>query len=171
MPSARLINFSVFLTCIALMLVAFYFEYVKELEPCPLCMAQRVVVVAIGLIAGLAALQNPKQWGLKVYGVTLFLVALAGIGLAARQVWLQHLPEDLVPACGPGIYYMLDVFPMQEVLTNMLMGTGDCAEVVWQDPVLQLSIPSWTLIWFSFMALVFITHLFRKPLNSAEQNN
>lgn len=162
-PSFRLINLAIFLLCSFLMAVAFYMEFIKGFEPCPLCMAQRVAVTTLGVVALLSFLQNPQQTGRKIYSLLLIIASAFGIGLASRQVWLQSLPEDLVPACGPGIYYMLDAFPISDTITSMLMGSGDCAEVVWRDPVIGLSIPGWTLVWFSFMAMVSLFQLVRKP--------
>lgn len=162
-PSSRLIYIATFILCCFLMAVAFYMEFVRGFEPCPLCMAQRVAVVSIGLTALLAALQNPARIGQKIYGFLMLLFSAAGIALAGRQVWLQSLPEALVPACGPGIYYMLDAFPLSDTITTMLMGSGDCAEVVWRDPVIGLSIPGWTLIWFNFMAALSFFQMLRKP--------
>ncbi len=133
-----------------------------ELEPCPLCMAQRVAVVLIGLFALLAGIHNPGKTGKVIYGLLMLSASALGVGLAARQVWLQSLPGELAPACGPGIYYMLDVLPITDVIRTMLTGSGDCAEVLWRDPVVKLSIPGWTLVWFSFMALVSVFLVARK---------
>ncbi len=162
-PSNRLIWLAIFLVCAFLMAVALYMEYVMELEPCPLCMAQRVAVVLLGVFGFLAAAHNPGVTGTRIYAGLLVLAGLGGAALAARQLWLQSLPEDLVPACGPGIYYMLDVLPMAEVITNMLMGTGDCAEVQWRDPVIGLSIPGWTFVWFVIMIAISAFTAFRSP--------
>lgn len=156
LPSNRIIWLATFLICAFLMGVALYFEHVMGLEPCPLCMAQRVAVVFLGLFALLATLHNPQRTGTLVYAGLMFLSGLGGALLASRQLWLQSLPEELVPACGPGMYYMLEVFPWSEILTSMLMGTGDCAVVQWRDPVLGLSIPGWTMIWFLFMMSIAI---------------
>ncbi len=162
LPSTRVIYFSIFFLCAFLMSGAFFFEFVMGLEPCPLCMAQRVAVILIGTFALLAGIHNPGKTGKVVYGLFVLSACALGVGLAARQVWLQSLPEDLVPACGPGIYYMLDVLPITDVVRSMLTGSGDCAEVLWRDPVLKLSIPGWTLVWFSFMTLVSLFLIARK---------
>lgn len=146
------------------MAVAFYMEFVEGFEPCPLCMAQRVAIIGIGIAALVAAIHNPGKLGVRLYSLLLILFSGLGIGLAGRQLWLQSLPEDLVPACGPGIYYMLDAFPIGDTLRTMMMGSGDCAQVVWRDPVIGLSIPGWTFTWFIAIAVVALVQFFRKPV-------
>jgi len=91
-----------------------------------------------------------------------FLSSGLGIWLAARQLWLQSLPEDQVPACGPDIYFMIERFPLADSLQTMLMGSGSCAEVQWT--FLTLSIPGWTLLFYVLTALVSVwLMLFRGP--------
>jgi len=151
----------VFLVCAALLGVAFYMEYVMGLEPCPLCWLQRFGFMGAGLVSLLAFLHGPTGWGVRVYGFLLALTAGTGLGIAGRQLWLQSLPADQVPACGPSVDYMLEVLPWMEVLTTALRGTGDCAEVVWR--FLGLSIPGWTAVFFFVLVLVGLFFLFRRP--------
>ena len=125
---------------------AFYFQYVLHQEPCPLCMIQRFIFAAMLVLFILAALHNPKRLGAKIYAVLIALVSLSGAGVAMRHIWIQHLPEDEVPACGPGLDYMLDNFPMSEVLKELMHGSGECAAKGWT--FLTLGIPEWTLIWY-----------------------
>jgi disulfide bond formation protein DsbB len=146
LPNSRIIFLVVFLGCAFLMAVALYMEHVMELEPCPMCVMQRVMVIATAIVALIAAVHGPGITGIKVYGGLSILTAGVGGSISARQLWLQSLPEDQVPACGPGLDYLLDVFPLTEVLTMVLSGDGTCAEVVWQ--FLGISIPGWTLIGF-----------------------
>ena len=162
-PAPRLLNLLLFLACTSLMAFAFFLEYIKGLEPCPLCMSQRIVVITIGVLALIAAMHNPGKIGAKIYGVLLVVVASIGAALSTRQLWLQSLPADEIPACGPGLSYIvenMEYFPMQEVLTMMLSGTGDCAEVQWV--FLGLSIPGWTLIVFISIGLLGLFQLLRK---------
>ncbi|MGB0958110.1 MAG: disulfide bond formation protein B [Litorivicinus sp.] len=135
------------LVCFSLLSTAFYMEYVLYLEPCPLCMAQRVVFALFGLV-GLAMAIRPRA--IRRYAIIATVIALAGLALATRQLYLQSLPPELVPACAPGLYYMIESFPVLEVLSAMLTGTGDCAEVQWT--FLTLSIPGWTALSFAIMA-------------------
>lgn len=132
------------LLCLALLGYAGYAQAVLGLEPCPLCIFQRVGIAAAGLLFLLAALQNPKTWGACIYGVLLALVALATMGVAARHLWIQHLPEGAVPACGATLSYMLDVFPLSDVIRKVLTGSGECAKVTWSW--LGLSMPGWVII-------------------------
>ncbi len=142
----RVIYGAAFALIAGLMGVAFYLQYVEGLEPCPLCMAQRIAFMALGLVFLVAFIHGPRGGGGKVYAVLGSLIGLAGLALASRQLWLQSLPADEVPVCGPGLEYMLQAFPLSEVLTMMLKGTGECAEVQWV--FLGLSIPGWTAVAF-----------------------
>ncbi len=125
-----------------------------------MCMMQRVFFSAIGSFALIAALHNSKQLGAILYSGLLALLSLGGAAVAIRQLWLQSLPEDQVPACGPGIDYMLEVFPLLEVIEMALRGTGDCAKVQWT--FLNLSIPGWSLLAFIGFAIIAISILFKK---------
>lgn len=135
-----------FLLCVALMATALYFQYVMGLEPCPLCIFQRVFVIGAGVVLLIGAIHNPGALGRRIYGVVVALTAGLGAALAGRQVWLQSLPPDRVPECGVGLDYMLEAFPLTKTIKLVLRGTGDCAEILWT--FLGLSIPGWTLIIF-----------------------
>jgi len=104
-----------------------------------------------GVIMALAALQNPANTGRRIYAVLLLIPGIAGIIVAGRHVWLQSLPEDQVPECGPGLEYMLQAFPFQETISMVFKGSGECAEVQWT--FLSLSIPAWTLMIFIALSL------------------
>ena len=134
------------LVCFGLLASAFYMEYVLYLEPCPLCMAQRLVFGLFGLV-GLVMAFNPTR--VRTFAVLGALIGLSGLALATRQLYLQSLPPELVPACAPGLYFMIERFPLLEVLSAMLTGTGECADVQWT--FLSLSIPGWTAIAFACM--------------------
>ena len=134
-----------FLVCAGLMGYALYLQYVLDLEPCPLCMFQRVAMSAMGVVFLIAALHGPRSAGAWGYAVAQVAIGAAGIGLALRHLWIQSLPPDQVPACGMGIGYMFETMPLAEVIMKTLKGSGECAKV---DLVLGLSIPGWTLILF-----------------------
>ncbi|MCS4502627.1 Disulfide bond formation protein B [wastewater metagenome] len=131
--------------CAALLAFAVYLEHVQGLEPCPLCIFQRVTFAALGLVLLVAGLHAPRRGGGRVYAVLGLIIAAAGVGLALRHLWLQSLPPDQVPACGPGLNYMLETFPPMQALQMVLSGSGECAEV---DRILGVSIPAWTLVAF-----------------------
>ena len=141
--STRLFYFLVFLACIGLLGFGLYLEYGKGLEPCPLCVFQRITYILIALIAFIATLHNPGKVSGRIYCGLIVFSALAGTGIAGRQVWLQHLPADQVPECGPGLEYMLEAFPFGQALKMILSGSGECAEIQWQ--FLGFSIAEWSL--------------------------
>lgn len=140
----RLGNLLGFLACAGMMGYALYAQHGLGLEPCPLCVFQRVGVIGAGLIFLVAALHGPRAVGRRVYAVLVLLAAAGGVGVAARHVWLQNLPADQVPACGPGLDFMLDTFAIGEVIKMVLSGSGECANVDWS--MLGLSMPAWVLI-------------------------
>ncbi|WP_422732673.1 disulfide bond formation protein B [Methylomarinovum tepidoasis] len=133
--------------CAALLAVAAWFQFVEGLQPCPLCISQRVMVLLVGLVFLAAALHNRAP---RLYGTLAGVLALGGAAISARHVWLQNLPEDEVPACGPGLGYVFEHFPLTETLRLLLSGTGECSEVLWT--FLGLSIPAWTLLAFLGLA-------------------
>lgn len=137
--------------CLAVLGFALYLERVEGLLPCPLCIVQRVVYLAMALVALLGLLHGPGVVGLRVYNALLVLLAVCGGAVAGRQVHLQHLPAEQLPECGPDLSYMLDVFPWREALMMILRGSGECAEVQWR--FLGLSIPEWSLVLFSLLAV------------------
>lgn len=132
------------LACAGLMVYALYAQHVLGLDPCPLCIFQRVAVISLGIVFALAALHGPGLSGRRVYGVLILLAAAAGVGVSGRHLWLQSLPPERVPACGPGLDYMLEVFPFREMLQTVLSGSGECAQVDWR--FLGLAMPAWVLI-------------------------
>jgi protein dithiol:quinone oxidoreductase len=123
---------------------ALFLQYVKHQDPCPLCMVQRVVFIAMSAVFALAVLQGPKRVGERIYAGLIVLLSLTGVGVAWRHIWIQNLPKDQVPACGPGLDYMLDTMPMSNVLKELMHGSGECAEKGWT--FLTLGIPEWSLI-------------------------
>lgn len=140
----RRLNFLGVLVCLALLGYAWYAQAMLHLEPCPLCIFQRFGVAAAGLLFLLAALHNAKRWGAPVYGVLLVVAALATMGVAARHLWIQHLPEGAVPACGATLSYMLEVLPLTAVIRKVLTGSGECARITWS--LLGLSMPGWVFL-------------------------
>lgn len=156
-------NLQVFLVLMAVIGMSFALFYLQRhlgLSPCPLCIFQRIGLMVMGGFALIAALFNPKS---KVVRLILWLGSLAGIGwataVAARHVWLQHLPADQVPSCGPGLDYWLDTLPMKQVLNEVFAGSGECAEIAWR--FMGLSIPEQSLILFSILLIVHVLILWR----------
>jgi len=154
LPPRRLAYALGFLVCAALIGWALWLQYGLELDPCPLCIFQRVCVIVVGVIFLIAAIHNPERPGAALYALLTLLVAGAGAGLAGRQIWLQALPKDQVPACGMGLSYMMESMPWLDVFTRVLKGTGECAEKAWV--FLGLSIAGWTFVFFVGMIVAAI---------------
>ena len=132
------------------MAYALYAEHVLGLEPCPLCIFQRIAVIALGVMFLIAAAHNPGNTGARIYGALLGIVGLAGVLVAGRHVWIQAQPEGSVPACGAALDYMMEIMPLSEVIAKVLTGSGECSRIEWT--LLGLSMPWWVLL--SIVALI-----------------
>ena len=156
----RFINGLLVLASIVGMSFALYLEHVKGLDPCPLCVFQRVGLMAMGIFALIAFLHNPASNLMKrMYALLATLSIGWSVGVAARHVWLQTLPPDQVPSCGPGLNYLIDALPLKTVLNEVLTGSGECAAIDWT--FLGQSLPVWSLVFFSVLLLICLWQLFR----------
>ncbi|MFN3579774.1 MAG: disulfide bond formation protein B [Pseudomonas sp.] len=166
LPASRPFYLLALIACVTLMAIALYMEHVLGLEPCPLCIIQRVLVIVIGLVCLAAVLHNPlpatgldRRLAARFYALGVTLFAMAGAAVAGRQVWLQHQPADQLPSCLPSLDYMMDVLPLQEMLSLLFSGTADCAKVDWT--FMGLSIAEGTLLAFIGFSLFGLIQLFR----------
>jgi protein dithiol:quinone oxidoreductase len=161
--SSRLLFLAGFLATAGLMGAALVFQYGMGLEPCPLCIVQRWFVIAIGLVLLAGALHNPRAWGRRLYGLGVVVLAGLGAAVAARHVWIQHLPPGQLAGCGGGLDYMLQSFPLLKTATLLWAGTSDCAEVTWS--FLGLSMAGWMVLWFAGFAALGVALMFvaREP--------
>ncbi len=146
LPHRRLLNGLLFLICAGSLGFAYYAQFGLGLEPCPLCILQRLTLMGLGVVVLLATLHHPAGWGARAYGALIGLIAGVGAAIAARHVWLQHLPPEETPRCGPGLDYLLETLPLSEIVREVLTGSGECANVDWT--LLGLSMPEWTLLLF-----------------------
>lgn len=160
LPSLRLVDFLAFLLCIALLAFCLYLEIALGLEPCPLCVLQRMLFIALGVLFLVGACIRWGRNGQVIYHSIIVLVALLGFILAARQVWIQHLPPWKVPSCGANFNYLFQVLPFHKALMVVFQGTGSCAKVTWS--FLGCSIPGWSLTFFAIFILIGIWQVLRK---------
>ncbi len=140
----RLLNFAGFIACVGLLGYAYYTQYQLGLEPCPLCIFQRIGIAALGLVFLIAGLHNPRGWGGVVYSVLIGLASLATMGVAVRHLYVQSLPPGTIPACGAPLDVLLQFTPVTEVIRKVLTGSGECSQVNWK--FLGLAMPAWVLI-------------------------
>lgn len=165
--SRRAAFIGVFLACAGLLGYGYYLEYAQGLAPCALCVMQRAAFAAVGLVALVAAAHGPRGWAARAYAGLGLVGAAAGAGVAARHVYLQRLPADAVPSCGPGLSYLVETFPLHQALAQVLRGSGDCAEkAAWS--FLGLGIPEWALVWFLGLAVVMLVVLARPAPRRAQ---
>lgn len=158
MRAAYLLGFA---ACAGLIGFALYQQYYRYLTPCPLCIMQRLAFIGMGLVFLVGGLHAPRRAGRWVYAILIALIGAAGIGVAWRQLWLQSLPPDKVPSCGPGLSYMLDTFPLSQTLKMVFTGSGECAEVHWR--FLGLAMPAWSLICLLLLSLWALWMARQKP--------
>ena len=148
----RSINFAGFLICAGLIAYALYAQFHLGLDPCPLCIFQRVGIVALGVVFLLAALHNPRGWGTRTYAALIAIAGLATVAVAARQLYIQHLPPGAIPSCGAPLSMMLKFMPLTAVIRKVLTGSGECSVINWR--FLGLAMPAWVLIWAAFLGAV-----------------
>lgn len=156
LPLTTYRNLQVFLVVMAVIGMSFALFFLQRymgFTPCPLCVFQRIGLIVMGVFALMAALFHPKSMAVRL---VLWLGSLVGIGwstvVAGRHVWLQHLPADQVPSCGPGLDYWLDTLPILQVFKEVFAGSGECAAIDWT--FMGLSIPEQSLILFSLLLVV-----------------
>ncbi len=141
-----------FAACAGGMAFVLYLQHFQGLEPCPMCVFQRVAMVAAGVVFLVGALHAPGGRVAWAYSGLAALASGAGAGIAGRHVWLQGLPPDQVPACGPTLEYLMDMLPLTEVVRTILRGDGNCAVI--DGSFLGLSLPGWALVAFIGLALL-----------------
>jgi len=163
--SARQIYLIIFLAVGGLIGYAAYSIKILGLEPCPLCITQQFLYSIVGLTAFIAFNHNPEAIISRFYAAIISLASAVGIWVAGRQVWLQSLPEDEVPSCGPPLEYILEVFPFGDLLNALFMGDGNCAEIPWQ--FLGISMAGWSLIWFALFLVLSILVILKSRSTSS----
>ncbi len=151
MSVRRLVNLIGFVICVLLMAYAYYSQFHDGLQPCVLCIFQRVAMIILGIIFLIAFLHHPKAIGARIYGVLLIIVAAAGSAVSIRQSYLQHLPLWKQPPCGPGLNYMFNSLPLNKFIVKAFTGTGDCALITWKFA--GLTMPEWVIIWFVILGV------------------
>ncbi len=154
----RCVFAAIFGVCTALIGSALYLQHAQALEPCPMCILQRYAFISIAIVALIAALHDPRSWGLRVYAALVALLSIAGGGVAIRHSWLQHFPNPS-QSCGADLQYLLDL-PLSRGLPAIFRGTGECSAVKWR--MLGLSIPEWALVWFVIFAVLAVLVVVRE---------
>lgn len=129
--------------------LALVFQYIDKLDPCHLCIFQRVSYAFCALVFAVGLIFSPRNWGKYIYAFFAALGSITGLALAGRQIWLQHLPPDKVPSCGASLDFMVQVMPWKEVISRVLAGTGECSVVDWT--LLRLSMAQWSAACFAML--------------------
>lgn len=160
----KLFNYRVFAGLLTLgsaigMAFAYYLQKVVGLDPCPLCIFQRVGLIGMGIFAFLALVINPKKTAVRLMLMILSLLSIVwSVGVAGRHVWLQNLPPDQVPACGPGLNYWMDTLPIAQVFKEVFTGSGECAVIDWT--FLGFSLPQLSLAFFMVLTVIVLLNCY-----------
>ena len=136
-----------FLVCALMLAYAIYEQFQMGVEPCPMCIFQRIAFIAMGIAFLAGALHSPGARGRRIYALVVMFAACVGIGVAINHLRMQFTPHDpMMAGCGPGLSYLLDSFPLTDALKKAFTGSGDCGEINWT--FLGITMPGWTLIWY-----------------------
>jgi disulfide bond formation protein DsbB len=144
MPGRRALNWLGAGACAAVVAYALYAQYGQGFVPCHLCIFQRFTMSALAAAFALAALASAPGWRGALSAALIGLAGLATVATAGRHVWIQLQPAGAVPACGADLDFMLDLFPLTEVILKVFKAGGECAKVDWT--FLGLSMPAWVLL-------------------------
>lgn len=158
--SPRLTYLYAFLSAFFMIILAIYLQFWKGLTPCPLCVLQRITLVAIGIVFFIGTTISFKKFGLRFIAALTLLLSLGGVFLAGRQVWIQHLPANQSADCGVSLQYMLSVLPLDQVVKKIFEGTAECSLVDWSFA--GISLAQWSLIWFMIFTFFAVWQLCRK---------
>ncbi|MGY1489648.1 disulfide bond formation protein B [Methylobacillus pratensis] len=149
-----------FVASFGLVGLALFLQQKYNLEPCPLCISQRIAFMALGVLFLVAALHNPGSLGRKVYGLLHVIAAVTGIGIAARHIWIQANPDKVMAECGAGFDYIMETFPLKKALDLIFKGTGECSAIDWT--LFGLTIPQLSLVAFAGLGLFAVLLAFHK---------
>lgn len=154
MFSYRQVYFYLFIICIALLGFAAYLQYVENIQPCLLCMLQRILMFFLAIIFLAASLHQHSQTSRKVYNILGVVFSCIGIVVAARQIWLQNLPPNTQDFCMPGYSYLIQTSSWSTLIKYAIIGTQDCTQAGWS--FLGFSMACWALAVFAFFFLVIL---------------
>lgn len=154
-----------FLLCLIAILFALYLEFFQGLDPCPLCVLQRVALVGAGFFYLIAWIhfwisKNPNIWTVRAYGVLVLAFTLFGLVMAIKQIYIQHLPLGEAPACGPGLEYLRQTLPWDQFIAGLFQGDGECA--VTGTRFISLSLSEWSAVLFTLLSLLNIHLICRR---------
>ncbi len=138
----RLGNFIGFAVSVLMLGFAYYLQYVQNMNPCALCIFERMTTAGLGFVFLLAWLHNPKRFGRWIYAALILVVAAVGVFVSARHVYIQSLPPNLVGSCGAPLKLLIQHLPPWQVIREVLHGSGECAHV---NTFLGVSLPLWVL--------------------------
>lgn len=157
MFTSRFFQLIVMLLVAAVIGVALFLEHHDQLQPCPLCIFQRLAFILIAVGSLIVFLGYHCRYARLTGWIFSFIFSLAGLALALRQMWLQHLGASAVTTCVPGLNYLYSNFSWFKATMLVFQGTSDCAAVTWR--LFGLSMAGWSAICFGFFVLVFLLSL------------
>ena len=146
--------------CFATVALALVNQTKYNLEPCPLCITQRLFFMGLGVLFLIGAFVKPASLLQKIFTFLQVATALGGAGWAIRHWYLQAHKGEIIADCGVGFDYMFENFPLKKMFTLIFKGTGDCAAIDWT--FLGLTLPQLALITFIAFAIYAVWLGFKK---------
>jgi protein dithiol:quinone oxidoreductase len=163
--SRRLLNIAGFAVCAGLLAYALYTQFYQGLEPCPLCIFQRIGVALLGVVFLAAALHDPRGRGRFGYALVIALAALVTAAVAARHLYVQSLPPGALPSCGAPLAVLIKFMPLTQLIRKVLTGSGECGVVNWR--FLGLAMPAWVLIFSAVLGAAGVLANLRREASAA----
>ena len=153
MIHTRSLLLSIALACFGLIGVALYLQIGLDMLPCPLCVIQRYLFIAIGICCLVGAYSKPKL------GTGLALAAaLGGLYTAGKHLYILANPGL---SCGiDPVETFLNKIPTATYLPFLFRADGLCEDAL--APWFGLSIPQWSFLWFALFTLALAWVLIRR---------
>lgn len=130
---------------------SFIGQYVLGMNPCVMCIKQRIAVIATTLLAFLCACcPNRSCLERVINAVVVSLAPVAGLYVAIKQIYIQHLPLVEQPSCGAPLTFIYRNAPLFDWYEPIIRGSGNCGEV---QRILWVPLPIWSALFFSAVLL------------------
>jgi disulfide bond formation protein DsbB len=156
---SRSLFFMVFVAGALALGVSYYLEYAVGLQPCGMCLLQRICLALLTGICLGAAVHGPSHFASLMYWLLGLLCSLAGTVTAWRHVLLQSAPAHELSDCSASVFDLFVSAPWAYVVQQLFNGTVDCEPISWS--LFDLSLPEWSLLFFVATTILSVQQLLR----------